>query len=99
VVGDELWWPDYKGNNMFSSFGNLAVDPQAALLFLEFESGRTLQLSGAAGLEWSEPGQAGDDGQTGRRARFSVERVVAGRLLPAHQIAHEPYAGNPQITD
>ena len=41
-------WPDYPGNNMFNSFGNLAVDPTAALLFIDFRSGRTLQLSGSA---------------------------------------------------
>jgi hypothetical protein len=99
VAGNELWWPDYKGNNMFNSFGNLAVDPEAALLFMEFDSGRTLHLSGSAELQWSELGEAGDDGHTGRRARFSVERVLAGQLLPAHQVAHEPYARNPQITD
>jgi hypothetical protein len=99
VDGNELWWPDYKGNNMFNSFGNLAVDPEAALLFLEFDSGRTLHLSGTAELEWSEPGTTGDDGHTGRRARFSVQRVVAGQLLPGHQVAHEPYARNPQLTD
>jgi hypothetical protein len=99
VAGNELWWPDYKGNNMFNSLGNLAVDPEAALLFLDFDSGRTLHLSGSAELQWSQPGEAGDDGQTGRRARFGVERVVAGQLLPAHQVAHEPYARNPQLTD
>src|ERR1700744_5892018 len=36
VDGDQLWWPDYAGNNMFNSFGNLDVDPETALLFLAF---------------------------------------------------------------
>jgi predicted pyridoxine 5'-phosphate oxidase superfamily flavin-nucleotide-binding protein len=46
-------WPDFAGNNMFNSFGNLAVDPTAALLFVEFETGRSLHLSGRATLQWS----------------------------------------------
>jgi uncharacterized protein len=41
------------GNNMFNSFGNLAVDPTAALLFIDFRSGRTLQLSGSAHVAWT----------------------------------------------
>ncbi len=69
-------WPDFPGNNMFNSFGNLAVDPSAALLFVDFETGRSLQLSGHAMLRWSA---AGSDG-TGRRVRFDAERVIARRL-------------------
>ncbi len=69
-------WPDYAGNNMFNSFGNLEVDPRAALLFVDFESGRTLHLSGRALVEWEN---SAADGGTGRWVRFSTERVVASR--------------------
>jgi uncharacterized protein len=98
VQGDQLWWPDYPGNKMFNSFGNLAVNPEAALLFLDFVSGRTLQLSGTAQVEWGEPGRPGDDGHTGRLARFTVEQLAAGRLLAARQSAHRPYPLNPGLT-
>ena len=47
-------WPDFPGNNMFNSFGNLEIDPTAALLFIDFESGRTLQLSGRAVVDWEK---------------------------------------------
>jgi hypothetical protein len=30
VDGNQLWWPDDAGNNMFNSFGNIAIDPEAA---------------------------------------------------------------------
>jgi uncharacterized protein len=60
-------WPDFPGNNMFNSFGNLAVDPTAALLFVDFDTGLTLQLSGSAALTW-----AGDE----RSVRFDVDDVV-----------------------
>jgi predicted pyridoxine 5'-phosphate oxidase superfamily flavin-nucleotide-binding protein len=94
-----LWWPDYPGNNLFNSLGNLAVDPEASLLFLDFETGRTLQLSGAAEIEWDAPGRPGDDGGTGRRVVFTVRQVVAGHLLPARQVADTPYPRNPALTD
>jgi predicted pyridoxine 5'-phosphate oxidase superfamily flavin-nucleotide-binding protein len=73
----QLWWPDYLGNNMFNSFGNLAVDDEAAMLFLDFGTGATLQLSGTARVRWSDPGAADDDGGVGRRVEFSVRAVVA----------------------
>jgi hypothetical protein len=50
VTPEHLWWPDYPGNNLFNSFGNLAVDPAAALLFICFCHGTTLQLSGDANV-------------------------------------------------
>jgi uncharacterized protein len=98
VEGSQLWWPDYPGNNLFNSFGNLAVNPEAALLFLDFVTGRTLQLSGTAQVEWNEPGQPGDDGHTGRLVRFTPEQVAASRSLHARQTAHQPYPLNPRLT-
>ncbi len=55
VVGDNmLLFPDYKGNMMFQTLGNLAVDPRAGLLFLDFAQGSTLQLTGKASIIWDE---------------------------------------------
>jgi hypothetical protein len=92
-----LRWPDYPGNNLFNSLGNLAVNSEAALLFFDFPAGRTLQLSGTAETDWGELGRSGDDGHTGRIVRFAPERVVAGHLLPARETAYEPYPRNPAI--
>ena len=76
VEDGDLWWPDYPGNNMFASLGNLEADPRAALLFPDFAGGSMLQLSGHAVVEWTEPGLGGDEGATGRRVRFTPRRVV-----------------------
>ena len=76
VEGNRLWWPDYPGNNMFNSFGNLAVDPSAALLFIDFDTGTTLHISGNATLEWVTPSDT--DGGTGRRVSLTVDSVVWG---------------------
>ena len=40
-----------------------------------------------------------DDGHTGRIARFTLQRLVAGHLLPARETTHHPYARNPALTD
>jgi predicted pyridoxine 5'-phosphate oxidase superfamily flavin-nucleotide-binding protein len=46
-----LSWPDYPGNNMFNSLGNLAVNPRCGLLFVDFDTHRALQLVGRAVVE------------------------------------------------
>jgi hypothetical protein len=69
-------WPDYPGNNMFNSFGNLEIDPTAALLFMDFDSGRTLALSGRAVVDWEKSAERAD---TGRWVRFTAESVVGSR--------------------
>lgn len=91
--------PEDLGNNLFNSLGNLSVNPEAALLFFDFTTGQTLHLSGTTKIEWGEPGRPGDDGHTGRIARFTLQRLVAGHLLPARETAHTPYPRNPALTD
>jgi predicted pyridoxine 5'-phosphate oxidase superfamily flavin-nucleotide-binding protein len=46
--------PDYSGNNMFQTLGNIALVPKAGLLVLDFESGRALELTGDARIDWDE---------------------------------------------
>jgi len=94
-----LWWPDYPGNNMFNSLGNLAVSPETALLFADFTTGVTLQLSGTARVEWGEAGRPGDDGHSGRIVRFELDQLVAARRPSLRESAHRPYPHNPTLTD
>ena len=74
-----LEFPDYSGNMMFNTLGNLTANPNAGLLFLDFQSGGTLQLTGKAKVIW-EPERA---------AAFpGAERIVEFQLTQAIQIAH-----------
>jgi predicted pyridoxine 5'-phosphate oxidase superfamily flavin-nucleotide-binding protein len=99
VDSDQVWWPDYPGNKLFNSFGNLAVNPEAALLFPDFGTGRALYLSGTAEVDWNAGGKPGDDGHTGRRAVFTLRRLVAGSLLSSRQVGgSRPYPLTPPIT-
>jgi uncharacterized protein len=38
--------PDYAGNNHYNTIGNLVMDPRMGLVFVDFESGGMLQLTG-----------------------------------------------------
>lgn len=98
VEGGGLWWPDYSGNNMFTTLGNIHADPDAALLFCDFTTGHTLHLSGRAEVEWIRPGAPGDDDHTGRRVHFTPRHVVAGRLLPLRADSVVPAPDNPRLT-
>ncbi|WP_221469511.1 pyridoxamine 5'-phosphate oxidase family protein [Cohnella nanjingensis] len=58
-AGDrELVFPDYFGNSMFNTLGNLHVNPRSGLPFIDFEPGGTLQLTGEAEVLWGEEGIA-----------------------------------------
>jgi hypothetical protein len=83
---------------MFNSFGNLAVDPSAALLFIGFDTGATLHVSGTAALDWTAPNVRGDDGGVGRRVSFSVESVVSRRGSGVKSGPAEPSPHNPRLT-
>ena len=48
-----LSFPDYAGNTMYMTLGNLAANPRAGLLFLDWETGDALQLTGRAAIDWS----------------------------------------------
>ncbi len=50
VEGDKLIIPDYFGNNLFNTFGNLSMNPVTALLFLDFETGATRHLTGTTAI-------------------------------------------------
>jgi ferredoxin-NADP reductase/predicted pyridoxine 5'-phosphate oxidase superfamily flavin-nucleotide-binding protein len=53
-----LVFPDYAGNNHFNTLGNLLLDPRVGLLFVDFERGELLQLSGRAEIDWGSPAVA-----------------------------------------
>jgi predicted pyridoxine 5'-phosphate oxidase superfamily flavin-nucleotide-binding protein len=48
-------WPNYDGNGMYLSMGNLLVNPQVGLLFIHFEQRRRLRLNGIASIAEDDP--------------------------------------------
>ncbi len=76
--GARLTWPDYQGNNMFMTLGNLAADPAAGLLFIDWETGTTLQLSGRATIAWDDE-RIAQWPRAKRLVDFDVEAVIERR--------------------
>jgi predicted pyridoxine 5'-phosphate oxidase superfamily flavin-nucleotide-binding protein len=54
VEPERLSWPDYVGNSMYMTLGNLDLDPRAGLLFIDFDNGHSLHVSGRAKVDWDE---------------------------------------------
>ena len=48
----EIVFPDYSGNMMFQTLGNLQLNPNCGLLFYDFSTGGILQLTGTAKIIW-----------------------------------------------
>jgi predicted pyridoxine 5'-phosphate oxidase superfamily flavin-nucleotide-binding protein len=96
VIDDKtLRIPDYQGNSMFNTIGNLLVDPRAGLLFPDFEGQSTLQATGTAEVLWAQP--ADRDGDTGRSWIFHIEQIRQAPMhaaLQAHFIDYSPF--NPE---
>ncbi len=65
-----LTLPDYDGNRFFNTWGNLALNPRAGLLFVDFDSGMQLQVAVEARLVW--PTGEGE----GRQLRARVLQAV-----------------------
>jgi uncharacterized protein len=74
----ELVWPDYSGNMMFQTLGNIAANPNAGLLFIDFKKGNTLQITGRASIIWDSD----------RVAEFAgAERIVEFQIDEAIEIS------------
>ncbi len=68
-------FPDYNGNSMFNTLGNVTINPRAGLLFIDFDTGRTLQLTGEASIDWS-PDRARTFAGAERVLDFGLEQII-----------------------
>ena len=74
--------PDYPGNSMFQTLGNVAVDDRAGIAFVDFEQRRVLSLTGRARAMFGEEDPRQPTGGTGRYWELDVEQW-AERSLPS----------------
>lgn len=70
--------PDFSGNSLYNTFGNIFQNPNVGLVFIDFEKGQTLQLTGKASLlfdQLSESDLLKTNG-TGRFWIFNTSRWI-----------------------
>ncbi len=69
---DVLRVPDYAGNSMFNTLGNLSVDARCGLTLLDFREGWIHQMTGEAIVHFDPPRASDDPTHTGRYWDFLV---------------------------
>ena len=77
VLDDQtLAFPDYDGNGMFRSLGNVLVNPKVGMLFVDFERPNRMRINGIASLH--------DDDELLRSFEGAqlIVRVRAERIFP-----------------
>jgi predicted pyridoxine 5'-phosphate oxidase superfamily flavin-nucleotide-binding protein len=76
---ETLTWPDFPGNRLFNTLGNLAEEPRAALLFVDFTAGDLVEVRGRGQVIWGGPRLEAFDGAE-RLVELSVEaaRTIEG---------------------
>jgi predicted pyridoxine 5'-phosphate oxidase superfamily flavin-nucleotide-binding protein len=77
VTPNQLVFPDYDGNGMFKSLGNLGINPHVGLLFMRVGEKRgRLRVNGRAELSFDDPAMAGMAGAQ------ALVRVTAEHIFP-----------------
>ncbi|MEG0247461.1 MAG: pyridoxamine 5'-phosphate oxidase family protein [Pseudomonas sp.] len=97
VEGNRLTIPDYAGNLHFNTLGNLLVNPQAGLLFIDFATGNVLQLCGRTEVILQSPAINAFEGAE-RLWTLDVEQVVWRPAAVSLRWALQAYAPTSLMT-
>jgi uncharacterized protein len=77
VVGErQLAIPNYDGNGMYLSWGNIAVNPHVGLLFIDFTAQRRMRVNGTASIN------PGDSLLSSFPEAQFVVRITATEIFP-----------------
>ncbi|HWO08654.1 MAG TPA: pyridoxamine 5'-phosphate oxidase family protein [Polyangiaceae bacterium] len=55
VDAHTIAFPNYDGNGMYLSMGNVGANPHVGLLFIDFERGSRMRLNGTASIDEADP--------------------------------------------
>lgn len=92
----QLRWPDYRGNSMFMTLGNIDANPRCGLLVVDWLSGSTIQLTGTAEINWNE---ADSSAGTQCAVDFTIAEVVElTHVSPLQWSSAELSPANPDLT-
>ena len=92
--------PDYDGNGMYRTWGNVLLNPHVGLLFLDFERPKRLRVNGTAQVSEHDPLRTEYPGSV------FIVRVTAAKIFPncpryIHKmqlLEHSVYAPRPDYT-
>ncbi len=73
--GTRLVFPDFAGNNHYNTIGNLVLDLRVGLLFVDFQTGGLLQVTGKATIHWDSTAVAEVPGAR-RLVAIDIDEIV-----------------------
>ena len=76
VEGNVLTIPDYSGNYLFNTLGNFLINPKAGLLFIDFESGDIIYLTGSTEILWEDHPEVEAFKGADRGWRFTLKKGI-----------------------
>ena len=87
-----LVFPDFSGNNMYNSIGNLLCNGAVSLLFVDFECGASVCVSGNAQVEFTV---SDEWRQVWSGARSIIRVNIAGvRAMPRRELPRMRYVSH-----
>lgn len=97
IDGNCLTIPDFSGNRFFNTLGNLLLNPRAGLLFIDFNTGDLLQVSGRTEIILDGPLVKAFQGAE-RLWKLHVRQVVRRPMALALRWRFEGWSPNSLMT-
>jgi hypothetical protein len=89
--------PDYLGNFHFNTLGNFLVNPKAGLLFIDFDKGHVLSLTGIVEILWESVELEYFDGAE-RLWQFHLEKGLYLKYSLPFKWQFEGYSPTTEVT-
>ncbi len=70
-----ITWPDFRGNFHFNTLGNLMLNPLAGIVFIDYEKGDMLYVTGKVHVIWDDPEIATFAGAE-RLMQFTLDEAI-----------------------
>jgi uncharacterized protein len=80
IDGNTLQVPDYLGNFMFNTLGNMHTHPKVGLLFVDFDKGHLLHVTAEAEIVWDDAALQNRPGAQ----RLLIFRITQAVLVKRH---------------
>ncbi|MBO9998351.1 MAG: pyridoxamine 5'-phosphate oxidase family protein [Cyanobacteria bacterium SID2] len=90
-------FPNFSGNNFYNTLGNLLLNDRAGILFIDFDTGHLLSLTGRAEIVWD-----GEDVEAFQGAeqlvRVTIEKIVYRSEALPFRWAFQEYSPSLEFT-
>ena len=93
--GAAFRWPDFVGNGMFNTLGNIQTNPNVSVLMIDFEKGAILQMKGVATVKLGDTQLPG--GVRTVKVKLVSYKITFGALPLEFDVVPEASPFNPGL--